>query len=168
MASNKEIAGYVVEQIEKLLDQPLSWSNGRKDFSFPHNPVSGTSYKGINVFSLAVDTLAHGYKSSRYMTYNQANKLGGQVRAGEKSRIIVFWKMLRTTDKDNHDKQKLIPLLRYYRVFNVDQIDGLPEKYQAPEFEDMETLQASEDLAASFFSREKVTLHEVNGTPSRS
>ena len=64
-----------------------------------------------------------GFTDVRWMTYKQAAECGGQVRKGEKSTPIIFWKQSQVEDDDG--KTKTIPMLRYYAVFNVEQIDGL-------------------------------------------
>ena len=58
------------------------------------------------------------------MTYKQAQDLGGHVKKGEKSEIIVFWKFLEVEDKETGD-HKEIPLLRHYCVFNAQQCEGI-------------------------------------------
>lgn len=55
----------------------------------------------------------------------------GGVRRNEKSTPIIFWKILKFEDaqapkkKNGQIGEKTIPLLRYYNVFNVEQMDGL-------------------------------------------
>lgn len=88
--------------------------------------ANGAAYTSINVLLL----LSTGYQGgTHWMTYNRAAVLGGQVRKGEKSTAIVFFKPLKIEDKANPGKTKTIPLLRSYNVFNVAQIDGLPERF---------------------------------------
>jgi antirestriction protein ArdC len=60
------------------------------------------------------------------LTYQQAQKAGAQVRKGEKSTTIVFTKKLHIKEKET-DEDKQIGMLRTFAVFNVAQIDGLPE-----------------------------------------
>lgn len=86
----------------------------------PRN-IEGRRYHGMNVFLL----LAAGYDSPYWMTYNQAKNLGGQVRKGEKSTIVTYWKMLRVPDKNDPSKTATVPMLRYYNVFNLEQVDGI-------------------------------------------
>jgi antirestriction protein ArdC len=83
--------------------------------SMPANLVSRKDYRGINAFLLGLAP----YDSPYWLTFNQARKLGGSVRKGEQSTIVVFWKWL---DKEDDTR---IPLLRYYRVFNAEQCDGI-------------------------------------------
>jgi len=90
--------------------------------------ASGEEYQGINQFLLSLRGSRAGYSSRLWITFNQARKWGGAVRKGEKSSPVVFWKFLQTKERDEKTgevKQKTIPLLRYYRVFNVEQCDNV-------------------------------------------
>jgi antirestriction protein ArdC len=103
--------------------------------STPKNLVSKKAYRGVNVFLLGMQR----FTSSYFVTYKQAAAKGGQVRKGEKSTPVIFWKML---DKgtDAKGRKQLIPLLRYYNVFNVTQCDGIvaPEEHTSTLFEPIE------------------------------
>ena len=76
-----------------------------------------------------------GYPTARYVTFKQAKELGGQVAKGEKASHIIFFSGLkdRKTGEPlrNENGNKKI-FLKKYPVFNVQQIDGLPEEWQAP------------------------------------
>ena len=85
----------------------------------PMNFVSRKPYRGSNRFLL--DPAANGFTSPYWMTYKQASNLGGQVRRGEKSSLAVFWKFI----EDRKNPLRKIPILRYFNVFNLDQIDGI-------------------------------------------
>jgi len=102
------------------------WVGGR-----PKNLISKKDYNGINVFLLSCQRFASPY----WVTYNQAQELGGNVKKGEKSTMIVFWKQFKVKDDtDGEITEKTIPLLRYYRVFNVEQCEGIdPKKIPALE-----------------------------------
>jgi antirestriction protein ArdC len=96
-----------------------SWGGARL---WPRNLVSGHPYRGINVFLLACS----GYSSPFWLTYKQAQAMGGHVRKGEKASPIIFWTKLEKTDRENGEPIEL-PVLRYYSGFNVAQCEGLPE-----------------------------------------
>lgn len=55
----------------------------------PGNLVSQRLYRGINVFLLS----ASKHVSPFWLTLRQANQFGGHVRKGERSQIVVFWKV---------------------------------------------------------------------------
>jgi antirestriction protein ArdC len=91
---------------------------------FPRNLVTGKPYRGINIWLL----LASSYASPYWLTFNQAKTLGGTIKKGEKSSIVVFWnfKEVEEVNKDNGQlEKKNIPFLKYYRVFNVHQCEGI-------------------------------------------
>jgi antirestriction protein ArdC len=96
------------------------WKTEAGRVQMPMNLVSKRPYRGINVWMLA----AAGYQSPYWVSYKQAMKLGGNVRAGEQSTLAVFWKRDEIEDKKTGETKRVF-LLRYYRVFNVEQCDGL-------------------------------------------
>lgn len=98
----------------------------------PQNLLSHKPYRGVNTFLLH----AMAFKSPYWLTFKQAQELGGHVRKGEKACPVVFWKWLepKSADASAESKTKRIPLLRYYSVFNVAQCDDIPEsRIPAPE-----------------------------------
>ena len=88
----------------------------------PQNLVSGHAYRGCNVFLLAMSAWSGGYTSNRWLTFNQAKALSGSVRKGERSTLVVFWKLLKVKDRETGEEETR-PVLRYYRVFNAEQCD---------------------------------------------
>ncbi|MDF1600334.1 zincin-like metallopeptidase domain-containing protein, partial [Mesorhizobium sp. YIM 152430] len=78
-------------------------------------------------------TAAQGFEHQRFMTYRQAQELGGQVRKGEKGTLIVKYGTISRKAENAEDEDREIPYLKGYTVFNLSQIDGLAdEHYAAP------------------------------------
>jgi antirestriction protein ArdC len=75
----------------------------------------------INVLLLG----SNGYDDPRWGTFKAIAEHGGTVKKGEKGTLVVFFKMLPTKEVDAKGKPKMIPLLRYFYVFNVRQTEGL-------------------------------------------
>ena len=96
------------------------------------NLTTGKPYRGINRLLLNITAFTSPY----WATFNQINKRGGRVRKGEKSMPVVLWKWIEKEDSKTGETVEL-PLLRYYRVFNLDQVEGIepPEDDQAEEQE---------------------------------
>ena len=112
----------VTDRILEALDRgTVPW---RKPWSVgvPRNAVSNRPYHGINTVLLGMSP----YSDPRWLTYKQAGNLGGYVRKGEHGSLITFWKQL-TVDADDGELEatKTVPLLRVYKVFNVQQCEGL-------------------------------------------
>lgn len=91
--------------------------------------VTGEDYRGINRLLLLYSMYENGYQSPVFMTYNQARKVGGQVRKGEKSSMSVFYSTITVDDDTTEDGFREIPFAKTNNVFNLDQIDGLPKKF---------------------------------------
>lgn len=94
---------------------------------------NGLPYSGINILMLWGAALAEGFSAPTWMTFRQAKELGANVRKGEKGSLVVYANaVVRTETTDDGDEiEREIPFLKGYTVFNVEQIDGLPEQYYA-------------------------------------
>nr|BCT99996.1 DUF1738 domain-containing protein [uncultured bacterium] len=135
---------------EKLIEQlkqgtapwQMPWKAGDGGGMMPFNPTTGKRYKGIN----AIHLLSQGRDDQRWLTFNQAKAAGAQVRKGEKSTSIQYWKFEEEqTKRDENNKPVLDgkgdpvkvrvrlerPKMFMANVFNAEQIDGLP-LYQKP------------------------------------
>jgi antirestriction protein ArdC len=104
----------------------------------PRSMTTGKPYRGVNVFLLGLTAAEEGYSSPFWGTYRQISGHGGRVRRGEHSTLAVFFKRHEVGD---HTKQadppedpgeikaQTVPVLRYFRVFNAEQADGLPPRF---------------------------------------
>lgn len=88
---------------------------------WPRNLLTHRPYRGINVFLL----LSMCYQSPLWLTFRQANELGGRVRKGEKSCPVVFWKPLEVEGEQKKEQKRQVPVLRVYHLFNLSQCEGL-------------------------------------------
>lgn len=116
---------------------------------------SGVPYQGVNVLSLWVNADSAGYASPYWLTYKQAQELGGNVRKGEHGSPVVYsstWEKTDQTEDGEETKQK-IPFLREYTVFNAEQCDGLPAHYRELVPVDHSTPQERIGAADAFFAR---------------
>lgn len=131
-----------------------SWQGG--EFSLPENFASGHRYRGINILLLHLAAMNRSYNVSRWLTFKQALELGGHVRKGESGTQIVFFKQLEIAEQvDAGDPQRrIIPLLRSFTVFNIAQVDGLPESsIPALPMHEWDSLAAAEMLLADSGAR---------------
>ena len=94
---------------------------------------NGLPYSGINTIMLWLEAEERGFTSPTWMTFKQALELGGHVRKGERGSQVVYANTIAKTEQaeDGSEVRRNIPFLKGYSVFNVDQIEGLPEQYRA-------------------------------------
>lgn len=113
----QQITDQIVSQLETAGQWSMPWgkiTNG----DAPHNGVTGRPYSGINWLVLTM--LGSEYPTNQWLTYKQAQSLGGNVRKGESGTKIIYFQMIEK--KDTGDK---FPMLKVYTVFNVAQCDDL-------------------------------------------
>lgn len=94
--------------------------------------TNGVPYKGINVLMLWSAAIEKGYASTIWMTYRQASELKANVRKGEHGSLVVYADKLVRTETDSatgEETERAIPFMKGYTVFNVEQIEGLPEHF---------------------------------------
>ena len=124
--------------IKQLKERTAPWVKPwvPSNMGMPFNPTTNNRYRGIN----AIHLLTESYQDLRWLTYQQAVKLGGQVRRGEKGTAIQYWKFDEEITQYDDNKSPLLntdgqpvktkislerPKLFFATVFNAEQIDGL-------------------------------------------
>src|SRR5215469_16144859 len=130
----------------------VPWRRPWKKAAWPRSMSTGKRYAGVNVMLLA----SADQVSPFWGTYRQIQQLGGQVRRGERSELVTFWKELEIADADKSARTgkaetRRIPMLRIFRVFNAAQADGLPDKFM-PVGNAVETDTAAESLIGAYLA----------------
>jgi antirestriction protein ArdC len=106
-------------------------ASGRIRRPLRHN---GKPYSGINVLSLWASAMAQNFTAPIWMTFKQAMELGAHILKGEKGSLVVYADSIarkETDEKTGDEIEREIPFLKGYIVFNVEQIEGLPEIFHA-------------------------------------
>ena len=157
--SRQQIEEAVADRIIELLDQGKlpPWEKDWQDspYGFPVNTVSMKPYRGVNRWMTLLTQNIMGYTDPRWLTYRQAEALGGHVRKGEKSTTIIFWKRVPFRQREDGDEAqnqahgnnasngsngsppdesriRTYPMLRSYRVFNLEQTQDCKVKPLPP------------------------------------
>ena len=135
----QEVTNRIIDALESgVAPWVRPWVANTPHHGMPYNAVTGKPYRGINIAML----YAPEYATGAWMTFKQAKAIGANVRRGESGRMIVFYKPFAVTDKnarpaeDGSKPERFIPLLKCFFVFNVAQIENLPERFSAPVSED--------------------------------
>jgi len=150
-----DVYAIVTEKIINLLEQgAVPWRRPWTSTGLPCNLVSKKPYRGLNVFLLS----ASKYVSPFWLTYRQATELDGHVRKGEESTIVIFWKAddVKESSEDldtqeNDDKNRRRFLLRYYRIFNLEQCElpqAVLDKLPKIETHEHDSIEAAERIIA--------------------
>lgn len=140
--------------IEGLTKQGLNWfkpwNAGQANTSFmPINRATGREYNGINVLFLNSVMQASGYSYNEWLTYKQATELGGNVKKGSTATDVYLWSIfLLGSDGKIYKKQEDVPAgvdaekkfsLKFYKVFNIAQCEGIEPRNAATPVQDDNT-----------------------------
>jgi antirestriction protein ArdC len=118
-----EVSARIVAELERGAApwiKPWSATPGQ---NVPQNAVTNRPYSGCNVILLWL-ARNRGWSTPRFLTFKQATEAGGHVRKGEHGTKVYFVKQLQVKDDD---EARVVPMLREYTVFNVEQCENLPE-----------------------------------------
>lgn len=146
----------IIEELEKgVIPWKKPWT-GVRSGAYSHS--TGRPYSLLNQMLLR--------KPGEYITWSQVRAEGGTVRKGEKSSVIVFWKMNRVKETDaetGEEKEKLVPILRYFNVFHIDQCEGIKPKYKPGDLVAPDPIEAAETVSTDYLTRSGVKLEHVAG-----
>jgi len=99
-----------------------SWIGG-----LPQNYTNKTPYSGFNLITLSIVQEEENYTSNNWLTFNQIRKIkGAKLKKGSTSTPVFFFKILEKKEEiDGEEKISKIPLLKFYYVYNTDQVEGI-------------------------------------------
>ena len=131
----REVTNKIVAELEQgrfPWVQPWDSKHAACAVGLPRNASTGKHYSGINILILWGAVIERGFASQNWLTYKQAQALGGTVRKGETGETVCY--VDRFTPKEERRKAAeageeaaSIPFLKRYRVFNVAQCEALPD-----------------------------------------
>jgi antirestriction protein ArdC len=149
----QRVTDQIVSELEKGVKPWLKpWNAAAGRITRPLRG-NGIPYKGINVLMLWSAALEKGYATPIWMTFKQASELKANVRKGEHGSFVVYADKIVRTKTDTatgEEAERAIPFLKGYTVFNVEQIDGLPEHFYAKPAPHADTIERIERAEAFF------------------
>lgn len=108
--------------LDKLNEGTVPWHKPWSGGSWPKNIVSKKEYRGVNTFMLSCTEFSSPY----WGTFKQISELGGTVIKGEHGYPVIFYTWLK--DKSDFENDRKIPFMRFYKVWNMDQCEGIDPK----------------------------------------
>lgn len=138
--------------INNLESGNLLWSQGWRNSGAPVSAVTGKRYNGVNRIFLTIASMQRGYADNRWMTFRQMEEKGWHFKVDEEGRslgknagvAIEYFELrdketkqpfdrhtldgMTAEEKSEYMDENVYPLRKYYRVFNAEVIDGIPER----------------------------------------
>ena len=145
------VTARIVEALEGGL---IPWKKGwSADFGMPRNYASGHVYQGVNAFLLSISPNGD---YPLFLTYKQAQELGGQVRKGEKGQRIIaagFSGRKKEATAEGGATVEGYSYFREFTVFNISQIDGIDFVLPAIISREFTPNEAAEKMVEGYFGR---------------
>jgi antirestriction protein ArdC len=158
-----EVSARIVAELERGAApwvKPWSATPGQ---NVPQNAVTGRPYSGCNVILLWL-ARDRGWKTPRFLTFKQAVEAGGHVRKGEHGTKVYFVKQLQVKDGEGEEAaSRLIPMMREYTVFNVEQCEELPDSILAGKPMRVRNPDTRDELADYFLRTTGADIREGHG-----
>lgn len=143
----------LVDMVLKNLENGKGfWEQGWADMGVPVSAATGKRYRGINNLFLSLIAIERGYTDNRWATFNQINERGWSFKKDEEGRsrgkdagvTIEFYELydketkkafdrstldgMTESERDEYMQENVRPMRKYFRVFNGDIIEGIPER----------------------------------------
>ncbi len=147
------VTNRIIAELEKgQIPWEKPWTGVR---SGAYNRITKRPYSLLNQMLLQ--------HSGEYATFKQWQDLGGHVRKGEKSEIVVFWKIFESKEANPDTGEieiKKIPLLRYYNVFHISQVEGVEPLAPEQLNDEVEPIEAGDKIITDYITREHLNFIE--------
>ena len=157
---HEEFANKIIKRLEEgTAPWLIPWTPGQTTLA-PHNPASGTVYRGMNRVHLALS----GYDDPRWMTLKQANDNGYSILSGSKATPVVYFQFTEEKDKLDKEGKPVLdadgkpekekveldkPIVRLAHVFNAEQVDGIPPLQLTDKAYEWEPIEKAENILAA-------------------
>lgn len=150
----EKVTAEIIEELRKgNVIWQKSWNNG----GAAGNYATGRPYEGFNQLYLSFKAERNNYPTAFYLSFKQAQALGGYVRKGEHATMIIYWKIgtyktgKRVSDGSGSEKDEAKTVFTpfFHFVFNIAQIDGITFKVQEPAGKANQPLKVCEEIITS-------------------
>jgi antirestriction protein ArdC len=159
MASKVSVLDILTQKVTDALNKGTvlwhkPWKGG---WNSPRNMATNRPYNGLNALLLSFMNFSSPY----FMTYNQIHERGGTIKPDQTKlhNPVFYWNWV-TKDRVTGDPlKKAIPFMRYYRVWNLDQVDGIeaPKREPMPE---IPAIDAAEAVIANMPNPPKIVIKD--------
>ena len=155
------VTNRIVAQLEQgLVPWHKPWTGVGIEDGGAVNYVSRKPYSMLNQMLLG--------REGEYLTFKQIKERGGSIKKGAKAGVVVFFTTTTYTKREevkedgstetvNVVKEHLMPVLKYYNVFHIDDCDGIESKIKVEESTGpkISPIESAEKVLNGYVEREK-------------
>jgi len=133
----QEVTDRIIAELERgRVPWVQPWGRAKAGLGLPKNAATRRRYSGINILILWGAVIERGFPAQAWLTFRQAQDLGGAVRKGERGTTVFYADRFVPEDERKRaaeagEEPQAVPFLKRFTLFNVGQCDGLPEQLHA-------------------------------------
>ena len=154
----KETFELILKMLEERKNNPIELFDR---LLYPQcHPITKTIYKGYNRLLLNSLAIKNNLTDNRWLTFNQIKNNNWKLKKGSKSTKIEKWSMFSPKEDKNKETKNLIPFLKYFDIFNAQDIEGIPQKEKSnysPDIDDIISEQFKETANIQIIERDDFT-----------
>jgi antirestriction protein ArdC len=155
---SKQITEIITERIIEALEKgDIPWK--KTWINAPKNSISKKEYRGINRLLLSMTD----FNSPYFLTFKQARDLGGYVKKGSRGIPVVYWHLCKVRKNEEEEmteiSEKTIPFMRYYIVFNIEQVEGIDKSKFTEHKRDFKPVETCKNIVKGY-KDSPVILHQ--------
>ena len=170
--TRRDLYQEVTNKMIALIEQGVApWRCTWNKYGLARNYATGHQYSGINAFLMNLTQHPIPY----FMSFKQAKAMGGKIRKGAKAEMVYFFKPL-FKDKDENfvklerakalkgmgEEVQVIPMLKYYNVFNIEDIEGIEIEIPEVQLKDHERIEKCEAIIKGIKNPPKYVFENAN------
>ena len=93
--------------------------------AMPSNFLSHQFYHGANILVLWMASYKNGYQNSQWLTFKQAQSIGGHIKKGEHGTRGFYFNFVEKEDATESTKTVMVPFVKSFTLFNLEQTEGI-------------------------------------------
>ena len=162
---SKDVYSQITETVIEALEQGnIIWQKPWNSYGLPKNYTTGRPYRGWNLFWLNFITSYRQYSTPYFLTFNQAQKIGGRIKKGSKGTAIIYWAEVEdkrttmvVTDEATGNELCIHPTILIHTthtVFNLDQTEDIDlSSLETLKRKEVNHIEACEDIIKNIPNR---------------
>ena len=170
--SKLDLYQMITNKIIALLEKGVSpWRQTWSSYGLAKNYATNRPYTGIN--KILMNNTSH--RIPYFLSFKQAKTLGGKIKKGAKGEMVIYYSVF-YKDKNNKtvSEEEAVILkatgeevnkrstLRYFKVFNIADIEGIKFTIPQVELKENEQLEKCEKIIKNFPNPPAIKMENAN------
>ena len=170
--TQRDLYSEVTNKMIAMIEQGVApWRRTWSQYGLARNYATRHIYTGINM--ILMNTTPHPIPY--FMTFNQIQEQGGKIRKGSKAEMVIYFSVYYKDAQDNTlskeraaamhragQEVQVLKFIKYYNVFNVADIEGIPFDIPEVQLKPNEQIEACDRIIREMPKRPEIKTINAN------